>query len=339
MIGVQEALSLLAESPEDRLSGELLHRVASEILDGKASSPQIAAFLQGMAMQGETAHEINAFVEVMLEHCRPFPDVPELTTLVDVVGTGGDGHHTFNISTTAALLVAAAGVPVAKHGNRSASSKCGSADVLAELGFDLEQSPEAAAAQLKEKGFCFLFARSYHASMRHAAEARQALRIRTLFNYCGPLSNPARPSVQLVGVSRQELVNPMVETLKLMGLRRALVVHGLDGMDEISLVQDSMGAFLDADGSIHSWHFSPRDAGYRPVEMADLVGGDSKDNAEITREILGGCKSPKSDAVHLNAGAVLWLAGVESTLQQGVAHARALQESGKALAYMDSLLN
>ncbi len=334
---IQEAISRLAASAEDRLANELLTQVADEILSGKASSPQISAFLLGIAMQGETADEINAFVESMLTHAKQFPDLDDLETIVDVVGTGGDGHNTFNISTTAALIAAAAGVPVAKHGNRSASSKCGSADVLAELGFDLEQSPELGAKQLREHHFCFLYARAYHASMRHAAEARQALKIRTLFNYCGPLSNPVRPSVQLVGVAKEELIQPMVQTLKRMGLRRALVVCGLDGMDEISLCQDTVGVLLDQDGSLSHWSFSPRDVGYKPCEMADLVGGDATENAALTKEVLGGAKGAKANAVHLNAGAVLWLAGAEATFQQGVAKARAIQESGTALELLNTL--
>lgn len=338
MLQIQQAIAYLAESADSRLAHELLRQVAGEILTGKASSPQISAFLLGMAMQGETSDEINVFVESMLEHCKQFPDVAGLDVVADVVGTGGDGHNTFNISTTAALLCAAAGVTVAKHGNRSASSKCGSADVLAELGFNLEQTPEAGAAQLKKYNFCFLYARAYHSSMRHAAEARQALKIRTLFNYCGPLSNPARPTVQLVGVSREELVEPMIQTLKLMGLRRALVVHGLDGMDEISLCQDTMGALLDGDGTISHWSFSPRDVGYKPVEMADLVGGDASDNAKLTWNILEGAEGPMANAVHLNAGAVIWLSGAEATFQQGVARARAVQESGQGAALLSNLL-
>lgn len=337
MTFIQQAIANLAESAEDRLANELLRNIANEILSGKATSSQISAFLLGMAMQGETADEINSFVEVMLEHCKQFPDIDQLKTVVDIVGTGGDGHNTFNISTTAALVVAAAGVHVAKHGNRSASSKCGSADVLAELGFDLEQTPEKGAEQLLKHHFCFLYARAYHASMRHAAEARQALKIRTLFNYCGPLSNPARPTVQLVGVSREELIQPMIQTLKKMGLRRALVVSGLDGMDEISLCQDTVGVLLDKDGTMSHWAFSPRDVGYKPVEMAQLVGGDATENARLTREILSGAKNAKANAVHLNAGAAIWLAGAEPTFQQGVAKARSIQESGKAAELLEQL--
>jgi anthranilate phosphoribosyltransferase len=298
----------------------------------------VAAFLTALRMVGETSTEIEAFVEVMLDNAVPFPREGIEGPIVDTCGTGGDGHNTFNISTTAALIAAAAGVKVAKHGNRSASSQCGSADVFEELGLPIELSPEESAAQLKEKNFCFLFARQYHASMRHAVEARVALKLRTLFNLCGPLSNPARPTHQVVGVASRDLVEPVAGALRMMGSRGALVVHGADGMDEISLSQVTSGLHLDSRGVLTPWMFSPSDLRLKAVEMAEVVGGDAKQNAAFMREVISGKRGPHADVANLNAGAALWISGVERDFAQGFAHARAIQESGKAATLLEELV-
>lgn len=338
MTAINKALQSLTENPDQRLERSDLIHVADEILGGEVSPPALSAFLMGLRMQGETGNEVEPFVSSMLHHATSFPPHESDEPVIDTCGTGGDGRHTFNISTTAAFIVAAAGIKVAKHGNRSASSKCGSADVLAELGLDLEQTPEAAANQLKELNFCFLYARSYHKAMRFAAEARQAMKVRTLFNLCGPLSNPALPTHQLVGVASQNLVQPMVDTLKRLGRQRALVVHGADGLDEISTVQDTYGQLLEANGSIHNWELSPRDLDLKPVEMSELVGGDAEENKEITLQILKGQKGAKADVTNLNAAAAIWLARGEDSFEQSFARARSIQESGAAFDLLNQIL-
>jgi len=206
MSAILAATRSIIEQPNRRLGRRALRDAADEILEGKATAPQIAAFLTALRVVGETGNEIQTFVEAMLDRATPFPRPDDDLPILDTCGTGGDGRHTFNISTGAALVAAAAGVRVAKHGNRSASSRCGSADVLEAVGYDIERTPERSAADLKTHGFCFLFARAYHGSMKHAAPARQELKFRTLFNLCGPLSNPARPTHQLVGVSSSDLI-------------------------------------------------------------------------------------------------------------------------------------
>ena len=328
MSKIHKALQSLTTHPNCRLDRQLLKDVAHEILKGEASTGAIAGFLTALRMSGETGKEIEAFVGVMLENAKPFPTVEDARPLVDTCGTGGDHHNTFNISTAAALILAAGGVRVAKHGNRSASSKCGSADVLEELRLAIDLSPEESARQLSTLNFCFLYAPGYHPAMRHAAPARKELRLRTLFNLCGPLANPAKPTHQLVGVPARELIEPVAEALKLIGCRGALVVHGGDGLDEISLSQVTEGVHLDGHGHFHSWHVSPRELDLKPCEVSELVGGDPRRNATILREVLDGCEGPHADVVNLNVAAVLWLIGEEHDIHQGLAHARDVQRSG-----------
>lgn len=338
MSKIHLALQSLAARPNRRLDRQLLIDVAQEILKGEASTGAIAGFLTAMRMSGETGKEIEAFVGVMLENAKSFPAVPDDRPLVDTCGTGGDHHNTFNISTTTALILAAAGVRVAKHGNRSASSKCGSADVLEEMGLSIELEPEQSWTQLEKFNFCFLYAPSYHPAMRHAAPARKELRLRTLFNLCGPLANPAKPTHQLVGVPARELIEPVAEALKLLGCRSALVVHGADGMDEISLSQVTEGIHLDMQGVFHPWHISPSELGLRPCEVSDLVGGDARRNAAIMREVLEGGEGPHADVVNLNVAAVFWLIGEELNVHQGLAHARDIQRSGAGARLLDKLV-
>jgi anthranilate phosphoribosyltransferase len=338
MSALLEALETLVEKPNRRLTRQHLQEVARELLTGQASTARIAAFLTALRMVGETSLEIEAFVQVMLDTARAFPRPKVEGPILDTCGTGGDGHNTFNISTASALIVAAAGVKVAKHGNRSASSQCGSADVLEALGYNIDQAPEAAARQLVEKNFCFLFARSYHPAMRHAAEARKELGMRTLFNLCGPLSNPARPTHQVVGVASRDLIEPMAGALRMLGCRGALVVRGADGMDEISLSQVTEGLLLDGHGSLRPWSVAPADLHLRPIEMADIVGGDAQENAELVRAVLEGRQGPHADVVNLNAAAALWICGVEREYGQAFAHARDVQRSGKAARLLDELV-
>lgn len=337
MSALLAAIRSLVEQPNRRLGRRALREAACEILDGKATTAQIAAFLTALRVVGETGGEIQAFVEAMLDHATPFPRPTDGLPILDTCGTGGDGRHTFNISTAAALIVAASGIRVAKHGNRSASSKCGSADVLEALGYNIERTPEQSAADLANRNFCFLFARSYHASMRHAAAARQELKLRTLFNLCGPLSNPARPTHQLVGVSSADLVEPVAQALRMMGVEGALVVHGADGMDEISLSQTTEGLRVLPGGRIEHWMVSPLDFGLKPVEMADLVGGDPAENARILKAVLEGEQGPRADAAVLNAAAAIWIAGGEKDIRQAFGRARDVQRSGAAARLLAEL--
>ncbi|MEQ8820548.1 MAG: anthranilate phosphoribosyltransferase [Sumerlaeia bacterium] len=335
MTPIENALKILTDG--EPLSDELIRSVAAQIMDGEAMSEQVAAFLTAMRMAGEGGREVGLFVEVMLEHATAFPDIDRSEPIVDTCGTGGDGLHTFNVSTAAALIVAAAGVRVAKHGNRSASSKCGSADVLEECGVNLEKAPADAARDLMEKNFCFLFARAYHPAMRHAGPPRAAIKIRTMFNLCGPLANPVRPTHQIVGVPRPELIEPVAQALQKLGRRGALVVCGADGMDEISMTQVTQGLHLDESGELHRWHTSPHDLGLQAVEMAALVGGDKAQNAGIMRDVLGGGGGAYADAACVNAAAALWIAGKARDIREGLVLARRVQESGKALELLKSL--
>lgn len=338
MSALKAAVKDLVDHPNRPLSRQRLLDAAKEILEGRASTPLLCAFLVALRMIGETGHEIETFVEVMLDHAKPFPRQQFDGPVLDTCGTGGDAHNTFNISTTAALITAAAGVRVAKHGNRAASSKCGSADVLEHMGLQVEISAEEAARQLAEYNFCFLYARLYHPALRHAAEARKELGLRTLLNVCGPLSNPARPTHQLVGVAARELIEPVAEALRMLGCRGALVVHGADGMDEISLTQVTEGVHLDDAGRLHPWHIAPSDFGIKPVELAELVGGDAAENARIVREVLEGGSGPHADIVNLNVAAALWVSGVERTIEQGYAHARDVQRSAGGARLLKRLI-
>jgi anthranilate phosphoribosyltransferase len=242
----------------------------------------------------------------MLHHATPFPRPADVDVILDTCGTGGDRLHTFNVSTSAALVCAAAGVRVAKHGNRSASSKCGSAEVLEAMGYPITEPAESAAARLLRDRFCFLFAPLYHPAMKHAAEARKSLRVRTLFNICGPLSNPARPTHQIVGVASPALMEPVVRALASLGCRGALVVHGDDGMDEISTTRPSRALRLEAGGHWHVMEINPAALGFRQAVLSDLIGGDAQVNAAIVREVLEGEAGPRADIVNLNCWIEWW---------------------------------
>lgn len=332
-----EALNTICDDPRRRLDSETLRACAKAIFAGQAEDAQIGGLLMALRLQGESEEELEAFVSEMLAAASDFPRPEGDGPLVDTCGVGGDGYNTFNISTASGLVVAAAGVPVAKHGNRSASSQCGSADVLEALGYPLDLPPAHSARILADHGFCFLFARTYHPGMRHAAPARKALGIRTLFNLCGPLANPARPTHQLVGVSEKRHIEPMAKALRDLGLRGALVVRGADGLDEISISQATEGIRLDEDGELHRWSVSPMDMGISPVEMVQLIGGDPEINAEMVSAVIDGKTGPHADVVNLNAGAVLWMVGMERSLEAGFARAREVQQSGAAGKLFDAV--
>jgi anthranilate phosphoribosyltransferase len=329
--------------------------VMSEVLAGKCTDAQIAALLIALRMKGETVEEIVGFAEAIRAAAAPLPirgadalavsgtgrdaladESLDETSLVDTSGTGGDASGTFNISTATALVTAGAGVRVAKHGNRSISSKCGSADVVEALGVNIQLSPERAALCLREVGICFLYAPNLHPAMKQVQSVRRELRMRTMFNLLGPLTNPARASGQVVGVYSLDLVEKLAEALSMLGLHRALVVHGLDGLDEITVTGPTRVAEA-RDGTLRSYEVEPEEFGMARATLQDLAGGDAAENAAIIRAILGGEKSPRRDVVILNAAAALVAAGRADRIADAVPRAAKSIDSGAAAAKLDAL--
>jgi len=301
--------------------------VMDEIMSGQTSPVQIAAFLAALAVKGETVEEITACAAGMRAHAR---QVPHNLDLLEIVGTGGDGAHTLNISTTAALVIAAGGIKVAKHGNRAASSRCGAADCLEALGVNINQSPERAVELLETIGICFFFAQQYHTSMKYVAPVRRELGVRTVFNILGPLTNPAAATMQVLGVFAEPLVEPLAKALSNLGVRRGMVVYGQDKLDEISLSAPTTVCEFTED-AFRTYVIKPEDFGFTPCEKTDLVGGTPQENAAITRGILHGMKGPKRDVVVLNVGAGLYIGGKADTLAEGVALAARLIDEGAAM--------
>ena len=316
------------------LDRERARNVMREIMGGEASQAEITGFLAALVAKGETTAEITGFADAMREHVVPV--TPSRDPVVDIVGTGGDGANTFNISTTAALVAAAAGAAVAKHGNRAASSACGAADVLETLGFDLEQTPERIAESIDRFGFGFMFARAHHPAMRHAAPSRQELVTRTVFNILGPLSNPAGARDGVFGVYDADLAHTYAETLADLGARRAFVVHGDGGLDELSPTGLNLVVEV-ANGEIREWELDPRSLGVYPADPASLRGGTAEENAAALRDVLAGERSGRRDAVLLNAGAALVAAGIAEDLGEGFAIAAEAIDSGAAAARLDDL--
>ena len=299
-----------------------------EIMSGAASEVQMSSYLTAMAMKGETIDEITASAEAMRNHCiRLLNDVDAL----EIVGTGGD------VSTTSSIVISAAGVPVAKHGNRSASSKCGAADVLEELGVNIQIEPDKSLQCLKENNICFLFAQNYHIAMKYVASVRRELGIRTIFNILGPLTNPAGATMQVLGVYDKELVEPLAKVLNNLGVKSALSVYGIDGMDEIS-VSDKTCVCEIRDGETKSYEIDPSEFGFEKCSIEDLVGGDPKENARITLDILKGQKGPKRNAVVLNSAAGLYVAGAAESIGDGVKIAEDMIDSGKALQQLENFI-
>ena len=298
------------------------------ILEGEASSAQIAAFVVALRMKGESASEIAAAARSLRKHCetiRPKVDGP----LLDTCGTGGDGLHTFNISTAAAIVTASCGVAVAKHGNRAVSSKAGSADALEALGVRIDLAPERVLRCIEEVGIGFMFAPSHHSAMRHAAPVRRELGVRTLFNLLGPLSNPASASHQLVGVYDPARIEQLARALGALGLTAAWVVHGEGGLDEVSPAGPSAVAQL-ADGEVSRFEVCPRDFGLSEVPIGALGGGDATRNAEIIRDVLNGMQGPARVAVLLNAAAALHVTGIAVDLRVAAERAAEAIDSGDA---------
>ena len=307
-----------------RLTEDEAGAAMAAIMDGLATPAQIGALLAALAARGETEDEVVGFARTMRARAVPLPSRGAL----DTCGTGGDGACTFNISTVASLVVAACGVPVAKHGNRSASGSCGSADVLEALGVRIDATVDAVARSLAEVGWAFLFAPGFHAATRHAAGPRKELGGRTVFNLLGPLTNPALPEAQVVGVPRPELVGFMARCLQRLGVRRAWVVHG-DGLDEVSPCGPTTVASFDELGA-RCFVLDPADAGIEPCRPEDLRGGDAAANAALARGVLGGERGPRRDAALLNAAAALVVAGRCGTVRDGVLQAAEAVDSGRA---------
>lgn len=329
---INEAINKLAE--KQNLTGAETIGAFGEIMSGEATNAQIAAFITAMRMKGETIEEITACAKVLREKCThidPGKDV------LDIVGTGGDCANTFNISTTSSFVIAAAGVPVAKHGNRSVSSKSGAADVLEELGVKIDLSAERNKELLQDIDLCFLFAQAYHASMRFAGPVRKELGIRTVFNIIGPLANPAFASLQLLGVYKKELVEPLAKVLANLGVKRGIVVYGNDGIDEVTVSSTNTIAEIN-DGEITTYTLDPQAFGFTPCKKSDLMGGDAKINAGITYDILSGKEQgAKRDAVVLNSGLSLYLGG-KGSIKECIELARITLDNGKALQKLQQLI-
>jgi anthranilate phosphoribosyltransferase len=327
------------------LSRDEARAVMSEVLTGQCTDAQIAALLVALHMKGETVEEIVGFAEAIRAAAAPLPiatnstiDVSgtERDALVDTCGTGGDASGTFNISTATALVAAGAGVRVAKHGNRSVTSKCGSADVMEALGISISLPPERVAECLKEVGIAFLFAPMMHSAMKYVQPARRELRLRTVFNLLGPLTNPAHATAQVVGVYSDDLVEKLAEALSMLGLRRAIVVHGSDGLDEITISGPTRIAEV-RDGQVRTYEVTPEEFGLAPMPIQTLTGGDAPENARIIREVLSGKKSPCRDVVLLNAAATLVAAGRSSHLSEAMPLAATSIDSGSAAAKLEAL--
>jgi anthranilate phosphoribosyltransferase len=317
----------------ERLTREEAGASVRAMMRGEAQDEDIKAFLLALARRGETAEELLGGAEALRAEAIPFPFVGK--PLLDTCGTGGDGSQTYNISTAVAFVAAAAGVPVAKHGNRSVSSRSGSADVLEALGANIDLGPEGSARALEETGFTFLNARRFHPAMRHVARARADLGIRTLFNWLGPLSNPARATHQLLGVAEGDRVEMVAKVLSQLGITRALVVHGTGGMDELSLLEGNLAVETGPNGAGTPRSIEGRMLGLPPAEIDSLRGGDPARNAGILREVLSGEAGPRRDALVLNAAAALWISGKAPTLAEGAMLAREEIDSRRALLVLD----
>jgi anthranilate phosphoribosyltransferase len=339
----------------ESLSRHQARAVMEEVLSGKCTDAQISALLVGLHMKGETVEEIVGFAEAIRAAATPISVIGNSLldasgtgreALVDTCGTGGDAAGTFNISTVTAFVVAGAGVRVAKHGNRSStpkidgqniSAKCGAADVMEAMGVNIELPPALLSRCLEDVGIAFLFAPAIHSAAKRVAQIRRETRLRTVFNLLGPLTNPAGASAQVVGVYALDIVDKMADALSMLGTRRAFVVHGLDGLDEITITGPTRVAEL-RNGNLRSYEITPMEFGLSPAPIAAIAGGDATENARIVREVLGGEKSPRRDVVLMNAAAALVAAGRSEHLKDAVAVAAESIDSGKASQKLDALI-
>ena len=329
---IKETIIKLARKED--IGYEMAKTVMNEIMSGEATDVQKAAYLSELSMKGETIEEVTGSAEVMRSHATKLPFSGEV---LEIVGTGGDGSNSFNISTTAALVISAAGVKVAKHGNRAASSKSGAADVLEALGVNITISPEQSAAILREIGICFLFAQSYHGAMKYVGPVRKELGIRTIFNILGPLTNPAGATLQVMGVYDESLLEPMAKVLQNLGVKRGMVVFGQDKLDEISLSAPTSVCEI-RDGNLLHYVVTPEQFGFKRCAKEELLGGTPAENAAITRDILEGKKGAKRNAAVLNAGAALYVAGKAATMEEGVRLAEEVIDSGLAARQLDAFV-
>ncbi len=329
---IKEAIAQLVKRED--LTSEVMEQVMEEIMTGEATDAQKASFLTALSMKGETIDEITSAAKVLRSHCERFLNDMDV---LEIVGTGGDGSNTINISTLSSVVVSAAGIPVAKHGNRAASSKCGTADCLEALGVKIDCAPARSAQILKDINLCFLFAQKYHPAMRFVGAVRKEMGIRTLFNVLGPLANPAGATMQLFGVYSEELVEPLAHVLRNLGVKRAMVVYGRDSIDEISLSAETKVCEFKND-EFKSYIIKPEDLGIARCNKEDLVGGTPQENAAIVNDILGGAKGPKTDVVLLNAGAAIYLASDGITLKDGIEKAREIIVSGKAKEQLEKFI-
>ena len=322
---------LMAGKP---LSQEEIEQAANAMMEGDATPIKVASFLTALRIRGESPEDIHAFARVLRSRAVPFNR--EEGVVLDTCGTGGDHSGTFNISTAAAFIAAGAGVSVAKHGNRSMTSKCGSADVLAMLGVCTDCSTKVMERALREAGICFLFAQQYHHSMRHVAPVRRELGFRTIFNLLGPLANPARASHQLIGVFAPEIVDVYAQVLARLGSEHALVVHGSDGLDEITTTGKTFAAEI-RHGAVKHFTIEPEDFGIAKATPEQIKGGEPEENAQIVRDILAGQPGPRADIAILNAGAAIFVADKAATIAEGVESARRSVASGAALRKLEQL--
>ena len=328
---IKEAIAKVTQKED--LSNEMMTEVMNEIMEGVATDAQKASFLTALNMKGETIDEITAAAKVMREHCERFLNDMDV---LEIVGTGGDGSNSINISTLASIVASSVGIPVAKHGNRAASSKCGTADCLEELGVKIDLEPEKSKEILNELNICFLFAQKYHTAMRFVGGVRKEMGIRTLYNCLGPLANPAGASMQLLGVYGKALVEPLARVLANLGVKSAMVVYGEDKMDEISLSAPTFVCEY-INGEFKKYEKKPEDYGFTRCKKEDLEGGTPQENAEIVRRILQGEQGTKTDIVLLNAGAAIHIAK-GCSIEEGIAIARDAIDSGKAYKQLEKFI-
>jgi len=329
---IKEAIVSLAQNRD--LTQDIMQQAVEEIMSGKAAPDQIEAFLRGLSAKGETIDEITAAASVMRRHATKITSPDEC--ILDTCGTGGDAAHTFNISTLSALVACGAGVTVAKHGNKSVSSKCGSADLLLELGIKIDLLPSKVEACLAKVGIGFLYAPLLHQAMKYAMPVRKKMAVRTIFNVLGPLTNPAGAQYQLLGVFDAKLTRPLANVLKNLGSRHVLVVHGDDGLDEVTTTTTTQVSELKND-EVKTYKVSPDEFGIKRASPQDLKGGDAAFNAKLTQEILKGKTGPQRDIVLLNAGCAIYAADKTASIKEGLAKASEAIDSGRALEKLELL--
>jgi anthranilate phosphoribosyltransferase len=337
IVDIQKALDLVGRF--GHLQKDEAESVMQQIMSGNATDAQIGAYLMALRMKGETQDEITGSALAMRSNAQQVPTKVQADLLLDTCGTGGDRSGTFNISTTVAFVAAGAGIHVAKHGNRAASSKCGSADVLAELGVNLELTPEQVGGCVDEVGIGFLFAPMLHPAMKYAIGPRRQMGVRTIFNILGPLTNPAGAQRQLMGVFVPDLTNMLAHVLGELGSKSAMVVHGYGGLDELTTTGPNHVSHF-TDGKVDTYDFDPRDFGFRGAHISELLGDDAPTNARILRGVLNGeVQDAKRDVVLLNAGAALLAGGLANNLADGIKQAAKVMDSGAALAKLDALVS